>query len=151
MSEKESGFISSSYLGSDLIPENKSAAVQENGSTVIEVNLPFESKEDISTAINTGEEVIWAYNPTEKKLKIWVNTPSPDEPHNKFPSQVESAGFAIGSWGLLTKAGIEWDETQKMLTYSSLADGGAENRDEVKDTQIIRDIENTLKKFIETI
>lgn len=151
MSENETGFTPSSYLGSDLIPENKSAAAQEKGSAVIEINLPFESKEAISTAINTGEEVIWAYNPAEKKLKIWVNTPVPDAPGSKFPNQVELAGFEIGAYGLLTKKGIEWDEVHQTLTIASLAEGRLSDRDEHKDMQIVRDIETSLRSFIETL
>lgn len=151
MSENETGFIPPSYPGSDLIAERKLIDTQEIGSADIEITLPFESKEAISTAIKSGEEVIWAYNPDEKQLKIWVNAPVPDAPHSKFPSEVEPAGFEIGAYGFLTKKGIEWDETQKMLTYASLVEGEVEDRDEVKDKQIVRDIEKSLNTFIETL
>lgn len=151
MSENETGFSPSSYLGSDLISEKKPVDTREIGSTDIGITLPFESRGAISTAVKSGEEVIWAYNPDEKQLKIWVNAPAPDAPHSKFPINVEPAGFEIGAYGFLTKKGIEWDETQKMLTYASLVEGEVEDRDEVKDKQIVRDIEKSLNTFIETL
>lgn len=151
MSENETGFNPSSLLGSDLISEKKSVDTRDIGSTDIEITLPFESKETISAAINTGEEVIWAYNPTEKKLKIWVNAPKPDEPSSKFPDKVEPAGFEIGAFGFLTKKGIEWEEMQQTLTYASLTEGKKADRDEHKDTQIVRDIKTSLRSFIETL
>lgn len=157
MSENETGFIPSSYLGSDLIPGKNPVDVREIGSTDIEITLPFESKGDIVMALNEGEEVIWAYNPEIKQIKIWINTQgqenSDDEltAFNKFPNKVEPAGFEIGSYGFLTKKGIEWDEVAKTLTYASLAEGTETDRDEHKDTQIIRDVEKALTTFIETL
>ncbi len=150
MSENRTQFNSQGY-GSDLFSEKRVVDTQEIGSATIEINLPFESKEVISAAIKNGEEVVWAYNPAEKQLKIWVNTRNPDAPHSKFPNQVEPAGFAIGAYGFLTKKGIDWDDVQKTLTYASLGEGGVEDRDEYKDKQIIRDIETSLRSFIENL
>jgi len=151
MSENGTQFNPRDY-GSDLIIEKRPVDTQEIGSTtIIGIDLPSESKEEIVTAIKNGEEVLWAYNPNEKKLKIWVNTRNPDAPHSKFPSQVEPAGFKIGAYGFLTKKGIEWDEVHQTLTYASLAEGTEADRDEHKDTQIVRDIENSLANFTATL